>query len=283
MIMQERLDDVNGIRLHTLQEGEGNTETIIFLHGFPEFSYAWHKQLPFFATQGFHALAPDQRGYNLTSKPKGVKAYMLENAVEDLAAFIKKITSEKITLVGHDWGGGVAWIFAFKYPELLKKLVILNMPHPQVQSQNFKTSPKQMLKSWYVGFFQLRIIPEVVCRAYNFKFLEWTFLKSSNAGTFSQHDLQQYKQAWRQPRALTNMLNWYRAFKYIPTQNYGKINVPTLIIWGKKDIYLSAEMAQQSVNWCTNGKMVMLDDATHWLHHEKTAEVNKLILDFVQD
>lgn len=280
--MRERFDDVNGIRLHTVQDGEGNNEIIIFLHGFPEFSYAWYKQLSYFAANGFHALAPDQRGYNLTSKPRGVKAYMIENAVEDLAALIKQLTPGKITLVGHDWGGGVAWITACKYPELLNKLIILNMPHPQVQSKNLKTNPKQMLKSWYVGFFQLRVIPEALCRAFNFKFLEWNFLRTSNPNTFSRQDLEQYKQAWRQPRALTSMINWYRAFKYVQIQNHKQVKVPTLIIWGKKDTYLSAEMAQQSAEWCADGKVVMLDDATHWLHHEKTDEVNSLILEFVQ-
>lgn len=280
--MQERFDNVNGIKLHSVQDGVDNEDIIIFLHGFPEYSYAWHKQIPFFAANGFHALAPDQRGYYLSSKPKGVKAYIIDNLVTDIALYIRHLTPNKVILVGHDWGGAVAWTLATKHPELLKKLIILNMPHLAVMKRHLRSNFKQMLKSWYAAFFQLPFVPEFFCRVGGNLFLVRSLIKTSNKGTFSEQDLAHYKQAWRQPHALTSMLNWYRAFKYDVFKKYPKVTVPTLIIWGKNDATLSAEMAQDSIEMCTQGKLIMLDDATHWLHHEKPNKINQLILGFIK-
>lgn len=279
--MQERFDEVNGIMLHSLQDGAGNKDIIIFLHGFPEYSYAWHKQLSFFAAQGFHAIAPDQRGYNLSSKPKGVKAYVIDNLVADIVLLIKQLGQNPVTLVGHDWGGAVAWALAIKHPNLLKQLVILNMPHLAVMKKHLRSNFKQMLKSWYAMFFQLPFLPEFFCRIGDNKFLVRSLIKTSNKNTFSKQDIAFYKQAWQQPHALKSMLNWYRAFKYDVTKNYAKVDVPALILWGQNDAFLSKEMAQDSLEICTNGKVVMIENATHWLHHETPDEVNRLILKFL--
>jgi len=281
--MQHRYDEVNGIKLHAVQDGEQHTDIIIFLHGFPEFCGAWHKQLPYFAARGFHALAPDQRGYNLSSKPKGVKSYVIDTLVDDIANWIQQLTTQKIILVGHDWGGGVAWALALKYPHLLKKLVILNMPHWAVMQKHFKSNFKQMLKSWYVAFFQIPLLPKAFCRIFNFKLLERALVGTANNNIFTQQELQHYKAAWQQQGALTAMINWYRAFKHDLTKTYGKVTVPTLIIWGKKDAALSASMAYDSANECINSNLIVIPDATHWLHHEKPDEVNRLILNFIKE
>jgi len=279
--MQERFDEVNGIKLHSLQDGIGGNDVIIFLHGFPEYSYAWHKQLSFFANQGFHVIAPDQRGYNLTSKPNGVKAYVIDNLVTDIALLIKQLSHKQVTLVGHDWGGAVAWALAIKHPELLKQLVILNMPHLAVMKKHLRSNFKQMLKSWYAMFFQLPFLPEYFCRVGGNKFLVRSLIKTSNKNTFTKQEIALYKQAWQQPNALKSMLNWYRAFKYDVTKSYAKVNVPALIIWGQNDAFLSKEMAQDSVDMCKQGKLVMMENATHWLHHEMPNEVNRIILTFL--
>jgi pimeloyl-ACP methyl ester carboxylesterase len=280
--MSERFDHVGAIDLHVSFEGETNEEIIIFLHGFPEYGYAWHQQLSFFASQGYYALAPDQRGYNLSSKPKGVKAYLLDHLVTDIAIWIRQLTAKKVVLVAHDWGGGVAWALAAKHPELLKKLVILNMPHLAVMKKHLRTNVKQILKSWYAAFFQLPLLPELMCRLWNYKFLTGALVRSAKPGTFSKQDLEKYRQAWRQPYALTAMLNWYRAFKYDIGKKHPEIVVPTLIIWGKQDTALSAEMANDSLAMCKQGELIMIDDATHWLHHEKPDEINQMILSFIQ-
>ncbi|WP_342647888.1 alpha/beta hydrolase [Mucilaginibacter sp. CSA2-8R] len=281
--MKERFDQVNGINLHINYEGDAQAKIIIFLHGFPEFGYAWHQQITFFASQGYYALAPDQRGYNLSDKPKGVKAYRLDALVTDVAEWIKQLTPHKVILVAHDWGGGVAWALAAQHPELLQKLVILNMPHLAVMKKHLRTNIKQIFKSWYAAFFQIPLLPELLCRLWNFRFLTQALVRSANPDTFTAQELENYRKAWRQPYALTAMLNWYRAFRYDIGKKHPEVSVPTLIIWGKKDSALSAEMAEDSLATCKQGKLFMIEDATHWLHHEKPDEINQMILRFIRE
>jgi pimeloyl-ACP methyl ester carboxylesterase len=226
-------------------------------------------------------VVPDQRGYNLSSKPKGVKSYGLYHLVADIAILIQKLTNKKVVLVGHDWGGAVAWQVALHHPQLLQQLVIINMPHPEVFNQTLKTNLAQMLHSSYAGFFQLRFLPELSIRAFDFALLERSLLKTSTKGTFSKEDVATYKKAWRQPHALTAMINWYRAYKYNTLPTSGILQLPVLLIWGRKDQFLLPEMAQKSINKCTAGKLVMVEDATHWIHHEQPHLVNTLIHDFI--
>lgn len=275
-----RFFEVNGMSLHTAIAGPPEGKVILFLHGFPEFSLGWSKQLTFFAEKGYRVVAPDQRGYNLSSKPKNVKAYLIENLVADMAALIGLISTKKIILVGHDWGGGVAWELAAHHPELIEKLVILNMPHLKVARESFKNYPQQLLRSWYAGFFQIPFLPEWIISLFNFKLLEKSMVKSANKNTFSKQEMAQYKAAWRNPGALKAMINWYRAYKYShPTLK--RVSLPTLILWGKKDAFLLPELAEKSNLLCARGKLIMIEDATHWLHHEKAAKVNQLILNFI--
>ncbi|GEO05010.1 AB hydrolase superfamily protein YfhM [Adhaeribacter aerolatus] len=282
MRIREKLHEVNGIYLNAAEAGDPDGKVIIFLHGFPEHWYAWHQQLPFFGDKGYRAMAPDQRGYNRSSKPAGVKAYTLPHLTADVVSFIRRQTTDKIILVGHDWGGAVAWAVAAQYPKLLEKLVILNMPHPEVFHNYLRRHPKQLFKSMYAAFFQLPFLPEISNRAFNYKLLKTTLQKSALKYTFSKEDFLQYKEAWRKPGALKAMLNWYRAYKYHPYHSPEPITVPTLILWGKKDSFLSAEMATPSKDKCRNGELVFLPNATHWLHHENPHQINNLIYKFIQ-
>jgi len=279
----ENFYTVNNIQLHVAEAGDPAGKVILFLHGFPEFWYGWHQQLSSFSKHGFRAVAPDQRGYNLSSKPPGVKAYTLNHLTADMAALIKQLTAEKIILVGHDWGGGVAWAMAQKYPDLIEKMIILNMPHLDVFKAHLRKSPKQAFKSWYTGFFQIPRLPELAISAFHFKLLQRSMVKSALPHTFSPIDVARYKLAWRQPGALTAMINWYRAYKYHTAAAAGQILVPTLLIWGKKDYFLEEEMAQPSIDKCRHGRLEFVPDATHWLHHEKPEQVNQLILGFIQE
>jgi pimeloyl-ACP methyl ester carboxylesterase len=281
MLIKEKLHEVNGIYLNAAEAGNPDGKVIIFLHGFPEYWYAWHQQLLFFGDKGFRALAPDQRGYNRSSKPAGVKAYTLPHLTADIAAFIKQQTTEKVILVGHDWGGAVAWSVAAQYPQLLEKLVILNMPHPEVFHKHLRQNPKQLFKSMYVAFFQLPLLPEISNRAFNFKLLKTALQKTALPHTFSKEDFLHYKEAWRKPGALKAMLNWYRAYKYYPYHSPEIVTVPTLILWGKKDNFLSAEMANPSKEMCRKGELIFLPNATHWLHHESPNQINNLIYKFI--
>ncbi|MDQ4140720.1 MAG: alpha/beta hydrolase [Bacteroidota bacterium] len=282
MVLKQKTYEVNGVSLHTYEAGTPGKPIILFLHGFPEIGQAWYRQLDFFADQGFHAVAPDQRGYNQSSKPPGVKAYTLKQLTADIAALIRQFTTGKVYLAGHDWGGAVAWDIALHYPELIQKLIILNMPHPVIMHEHLLRNPKQRRRSLYAGFFQLPLLPELLCRAFNYKSLENSMVKTALPNTFSSEQIALYKTAWQQPGALTAMLNWYRAYKYNPVTTTSPITIPTLLIWGKKDTFLKAEMAQPSINKCQQGQLKFIEDATHWLHHEKPDLVNQLILEFIQ-
>jgi pimeloyl-ACP methyl ester carboxylesterase len=263
MSIEEHYHQVNGITLHTMEAGDKKGDYIIFLHGFPEFWYAWNAQIAFFAQKGYRVVVPDQRGYNLSSKPSGVKAYCLHHLAQDITALVQQLTDNKVVLAGHDWGGGVAWHLALHYPHLFQRLIVVNMPHPEVFRKMLKKNVAQMLHSSYASFFQISMLPEQVLRAFDFALLQRTLLKTSKKGTFSKEELAVYKKAWQQPGALTNMINWYRAYKYNTLPAQGTVQLLVLLIWGRKDSFLLPQMAQDSIDRCPKGKLVMAEDATH--------------------
>ncbi len=269
----------NGINLHVVQAGDPNAPLVILLHGFPEFWYGWRNQLPYLAEQGFCVWAPDQRGYNISDKPRGLRAYNLDELAADVLGLIEASGREQVILVGHDWGAAVAWFTALKYPQRLAKLVILNAPHHDVFRQTLTTSVKQRRKSWYFGLFQLPFLPEFICRSGG---LENTFINTARPGTFSPDERADYQQAWSQPGALTSMINYYRAIIQSPPQSLPSsyVKVPTLMIWGKQDAFLSADMAQPSIDFCDDGRLVFIDNATHWVQHEEPEQVNQLLGEF---
>ena len=241
---------VNGLTLHVGHMGPVTGEKIIFLHGFPEFSQSWIRQAAFFAKKGYHVIVPDQRGYNLSKKPGLTKHYAIGHLVTDITALISTLGKCPVAVAGHDWGGGVAWMLAQNHPELVSKLIILNMPHPEVMKRNLRKNPSQMLKSWYTGFFQLPFFPEKLCSIFNFKFLELSMVKTARPGIFSREYIAACKRAWRQPNAIHGMISWYRAFFQYPADSNKSIHIPVLLLWGAKDSFLSLEMAQESISRC---------------------------------
>jgi pimeloyl-ACP methyl ester carboxylesterase len=266
--------------LHVALAGPADGPQVILLHGFPEFWYGWRNQVPFLAQGGYRVWAPDQRGYNLSDKPPGITAYSIDRLAADAVGLIDSAGRDKALLVGHDWGAGVAWWVAAKFPERVERLVIINGPHWSIFQRKLRRNPGQMLKSWYFLFFQLPRLPEALWR--------WSVRGSiagpaGRNGMFTGADPELYRQAWLQPGALTAMLNWYRAAVRMPSPPPAtpRIGVPTLLIWGSRDPYLGREMAQPSVELCDDGRLVYLEDASHWPHHEQADEVNRLIGDFL--
>jgi pimeloyl-ACP methyl ester carboxylesterase len=274
---------VNGIQLHVAEAGNAEAMVIIFLHGFPEFWYGWRNQINYFVEKGYRVVVPDQRGYNLSSKPPKIKDYRMELLTKDISGLVKAIGADKVFLVGHDWGGAVAWAFAQTYPQLLSKLIIINVPHPKVMLQTLKRSWKQKFKSMYIGFFQFPWLPEKLLHWKENKSLVDALVNTSLPGTFSEADVAKYKEAWQQSGSLRSMINWYRAVRYgnIARVSSQKIPTPTLIIWGENDQFLIEQMAHDSLQYCENGQLHIIKDATHWVHHEKSGEVNKLISEFI--
>ncbi|MCX6217415.1 alpha/beta hydrolase [Spirosoma sp.] len=273
-------NNASPVRLHVVQAGPDDGPLIILLHGFPEFWYGWKQQIDALAEAGYCVWAPDQRGYNLSAKPKGIDAYGLDTLVADVIGLIDASGRQKAVVVGHDWGAAVAWWTAVSHPERVERLVALNVPHPVVMKNYASRHIGQMMRSWYIGFFQLPWLPEAVSSAGNWSMFVRTLLGSSRPGTFRRADLQQYKAAWSQPGAVTAMINWYRASLRKPPARRPsvRVTVPTLLIWGTRDKFLKQQMAQPSIDLCDNGRLVFLENASHWVQHEEAERVNELIL-----
>ncbi|MDF1515460.1 MAG: alpha/beta hydrolase, partial [Anaerolineae bacterium] len=191
---------------------------------------------------------------------------------------------KKAVLVGHDWGAVVAWHVARTAADRLRKLAVLNVPHPAVMMKFLTRSIQQIRKSWYIFFFQLPGLPELLFRAHHWR-VALRILQGSRPDVFTETDYEIYRAAWEQPGAITAMLNWYRAmFRSRPAHSQSqRIHVPTLVIWGKQDVALSHEMAQPSVELCDHGRLVMLDTATHWVQHDEPQQVNQLLLAFLNN
>jgi epoxide hydrolase 4 len=278
----EHLTFQNGpVTLHAVAAGPKDGPGVLLLHGFPEFWYSWHKQIDPLAAAGFRVIVPDQRGYNLSSKPSGVKCYALSELVSDIIAIADQLGQERIFVAGHDWGAAVAWSVALLHPDRVAKLVILNVPHPSVMRRYLLKNRRQLRKSWYMFFFQLPFLPEAFFSARNFRNGVASLVGSSRPGTFSSDDLAQYRTAWSQPGALTSMIHWYRAaFRHRTPFPDRTVRVPLRILWGVRDAFLMAEMARESLKYCSQGELITFPDATHWLQHEEPARVSELLIDF---
>lgn len=273
----------NGVNLHVVTAGPHEGPLVILLHGFPEFWYGWRKQMPALVAAGYHVWAVDQRGYNRSDKPAGVDAYRIDTLAQDIVGLIEASGREQVYLVGHDWGAAVAWWVAGNYPAHVKKLAILNVPHPAVMRRAVLEDAEQRKKSWYIFFFQLPRLPEQRLAQEGYTNLIRALKGSSRRGTFTDDDIAAYRQAWSQPGAISAMLNWYRAAVRGQAQTValGRITVPTLMIWGARDTALSRSMAQPSIELCDDGRLVFLEEASHWVQHEEPARVNQLLLEFL--
>ena len=278
----EKLSFKNGnVGLHAVASGPKDGRVVILLHGFPEFWYGWRRQIEPLAAAGFRVIVPDQRGYNLSSKPPGVAAYALTELVSDVIAIADQLGQQKIYLAGHDWGAAVAWSTALLHPQRIAKLAVLNVPHPSVMRKFISTRPRQLLRSWYMFFFQFPWLPEAFFSAFNYRVGARALLRSSRPGTFSDEDLAQYRAAWSQPHAVTSMINWYRAlFRTRVIFPDKSVRVPTRILWGERDDFLLTEMAHESLRYCKSAELFTFANATHWLQHEEPARVSELLIDF---
>ena len=268
-----------GVRLHVAATGPKSGRPLLFLHGFPEYWAEWRNQLSYFAAKGFRAIAPDQRGYNDSDKPQALSAFNVDRLVDDVLALIEWSGHKSACVVAHDWGAAVAWWLALREPQCVEKLAIINVPHPAVMNHHLRSNPRQMARSWYAAAMQLPALPELAMRAGGFRLLKRALRRSSNPGTFSEEDLAAYAQAWSRPGALSAMVNWYRAALRFPAKPIRRMQVrpQTLVIWGAGDRFLGREMAAESAAMCESGRLEIIEDATHWVVHERPDRVNELL------
>ena len=257
---------------------------MVLLHGFPEFWFSWRFQLFALAERGFRVVAPDMRGYNLSSRPGPVKAYDLDRLAADVRNLISERGERSALLAGHDWGAAVAWVTAMNHPEAVQRLAILNLPHPRRLMHGLRR-PRQLLKSWYMIFFQLPWLPERLVAARRWKGLRYGFEHDARPGAFSDEDLDRYVEAWSRPGAAAAMINYYRAaFRQLPWRAESRlrpIHVPTLVIFGERDRYLSPALAEPYPADVPNlERVVRIARASHWVQHDVPELVTQLLAEF---
>ena len=278
-----RMAKVNGIELELaeLAAENGNTDRLaLCLHGFPELNFSWRFQLPMLAARGWRVWAPNLRGYGASSKPKGVAAYHLDHLIADVAALIDASGAKEVLLIAHDWGAVIAWQFAIKRARPLTKLIIMNAPHPHIFGRELRTW-SQLRRSWYALFFQLPWLPE------------WHAGRGGAAGigrairnmavdksAFPPDVLDVYRRAAARPGALTAMINYYRSLFRSGSnkpRGSGRVDVPTLMIWGEADKALGIGCAHGTEAYCTDFTLHRLPGVSHWVQQEAPEAVNRLI------
>ena len=278
--LEDGYAQLGDVRLHYVEAGDG--PLVVLLHGFPEFWFSWRLQIPVLAEAGFRVVAPDTRGYNLSSRPPGVAAYGADLLAADVRDLIRERGAERAFLVGHDWGAGSAWATAANHPEVVERLAILNGPHPHRMLRALRR-PRQLARSWYMFFFQLPRIPERLLRARGWAALRSAF-DDARPGAFTSQDIAHYVEAWSQPGAPTAMLNYYRAaFRQARrgTGRTGQILAPTLVIWGERDRHVGPELAEPDPADVPNLERVeRLPEASHWVQHEEPERVGQLLIEF---
>ncbi|TMM08114.1 MAG: alpha/beta hydrolase [Actinobacteria bacterium] len=279
--LREGYADVgDGVTLHYVEAGDGLL--IVLLHGFPEFWYGWRLQIEPLVAAGFRVVAPDTRGYNLSSKPEDFKNYGVDLLAADIRGLIEERGAKSALLVGHDWGGSIAWTTAMNHPEVVDRLAILNAAHPRRLSEGLH-SPSQLRKSWYFFFFATPGLPEDVVHARDWHFFRH-FLGDANP-PYTQEEMDRYIEAWSQPGAAAGMINYYRAsVRQSQKEAAAKlrpISAPTLVIWGERDSYLGSDLAEPEHDDVPNlDRVERLPDASHWVHHDEPEQVTRLLVEF---
>ena len=280
--MNHNFISTNGIRLHYVTEGTG--KLMLMLHGFPEFWYSWRHQIREFSSD-YQVVAVDLRGYNESDKPEDVQAYKIEEFIKDIQGVIKGLGYENCVLVSHDWGGAIAWCFAYAYPEMVEKLIVMNIPHPAKFREGISSNPQQLLRSWYIFLFQIPWLPEIILQSNNYQAIADAFSKMAIDKTaFSQEDLEAYKQAAAKPGALTAMVNYYRnIFPGFLTnqQEWGKLEIPTLMIWGENDTALGKELTYDTQSYVKNFQIKYIPNCSHWVQQEQPRLVNQYMREFL--
>ena len=274
----------NGINLHYVSQGTG--KLMLMLHGFPEFWYSWRHQIVEFATD-YRVVAVDLRGYNDSDKPSDLEAYKTAELVQDVKGIIKGLGYDQCILVGHDWGGFIAWNFADAYPEMIDKLIVLNLPHPAKFAEGL-TTPQQLLKSWYIFFFQLPWLPELLFQANGYDAIASAFKDMAiDKSAFTPEDLTTFKNAAAKTGALTAMIDYYRAnfnFSFIFNQeakNWQILDLPTLMIWGENDTALGKELTYGTEAYVRDLTIKYIPNCSHWVQQEQPELVNSYIRDFL--
>ena len=282
--MKDRTIEANGLRFHIVEDGPADGALVLLLHGFPEHAHSWRHQLPALAAQGYHAVAPDLRGYNLSDKPLGVARYDLDVLADDVVGWMATLGYERAHLVGHDWGAAVVWHTAARHPQRCASMTALACPPPQELGRALATNFKQLLRSRYMLFFQLPWLPERLLRGARFR--RWLTEWAGRDGVFAEEDIDRFAQATERPGGLGPALNYYRAaFRRVgdALRTPTKVTCPTMVIWGKDDPILGVELTNHLSRYVEGTvRLEVLPGVGHFVQQDAPAEVNRLLIAFLE-
>src|SRR4051794_2871937 len=276
--LREGYAEVGDVRLHYVEAGDG--PLVVLLHGFPEFWYGWRQQIAPLVQAGLRVVAPDLRGYNLSPKPDGYDAYTADKLAGDIRGLIRELGAESAMVVGHDWGGSVAWSLAMNHPEVVDRLAILNAAHPRKLNEGLR-SPRQLLRSWYFFYFQSPRLPERRARRRHWRFFK-RFLRDARP-PYTEQEIDRYVEAWSQPGAAKAMIDYYRAAVRLGAkQEMRPLSAPTRVIGGQRHRSPGPKLAEPHSEDVPNlDRVERLPDASHWVHHDEAERVNELLVDFL--
>ncbi|CAF3273212.1 unnamed protein product [Rotaria socialis] len=275
----------SGVSLHYVSKGSSDQPLMLFVHGFPECWYTWRYQMKYFS-KNYRVVAIDQRGYGLSSKPSEVSNYAADKLARDIADIIEQLGYKSCVLVGHDWGAIISWTCAMLYPKLIDKLIILNVPHPAAFFDAI--SFRQLRRSWYIFFYQIPFIPELLFKSNDFQMLKTIFYTKPmglvNQENVTEDDLEVFNYTFSQKGTPTAAINYYRALvRHTRYDLQKRIDVPVLIIWGCQDAALGEELADASTNYCSDVRLKKIRNASHWVQQDVPDEVNQYMEAFVNE
>ncbi len=285
----EQIKLPDGLNMRIARAGTGN-QLVVMLHGFPESWYSWRHQLRAFAPH-FDCVAPEMRGYGETDAPRGIHNYRIEKLVDDVVGVIETLGHQNAVVIGHDWGGGIAWATALRRPDRVAKLCVMNCPHPRKFMDNLRSNPRQMLRSWYMLFFQVPLLADTLLWINNSALVP-RMLRSSayNKAAFTEEDMAQFRQTFRKPYSARAAINYYRAMMRrdflgkLPDDHWlmRKISAPTLLIWGEHDVALGKELTYGMEDLFTGPFTIKyIADSGHWVQQERPDEVNQYLAEFL--
>lgn len=303
MNLSHHIEHVLGHKIHFVEAGpaafDEAIDTMVFLHGFPEYWASWQNQLSYFCEKR-RVIAPDLLGYNLSDKPQDDSIYQVPNLLKIYSQFVEKVNDGKpVVLVAHDWGGAIAWPLVAFYPHLFSKLVIVNAAHPSTFTREMINNPEQRAKSSYIHEM-IAQDGEKTLEKDNFAFLRSMLFEEKLGDPLGEEVEQMYLDAWSQPGAINGMLAYYRSMPQLAAQENSeaegqqgipieqikipqiRIEIPTLVLWGEKDKAFVPELLDGLGEFVPDIQIRRFPDASHWLHHEKPEVVNKAINDFIE-
>lgn len=281
----------NGLKFHYVSLGDPSKPLMLLLHGFPEFWFSWRHQLKAFS-DNYHVVAVDLRGYNETERPPRTCDYALPHLRQDVAELIPALGHSKAVLVGHDWGGAIAWAVAQRHPDLVTKLVVMNCPHTRVFQRTITSTWAQLMKSWYMFLFQLPWLPEFMLSRRDYGYFTAVF-RGKKAGVrnleaFPPEAVEAYKYVFSQPGASTGPINYIRCIfssaNSAPAERQiarRKIETPTLLLWGDDDMFLERSMADGHGDFVTNLTVKHIPKCSHWVQQDVPDLVNEYVREFL--